>query len=118
VERALKKRQVLEIRAPWKNDSSHNKNISKRICLQNSEKIYKEQREQSLGVQRLARKRSLVNDNIHSSSKKICLDIANSQNPATSSLTNRLKLVPGKMILLIIELVKFIFYLREKIISL
>lgn len=82
------------------NDSSHNRNINDKNRIQNSETTehIKEQLEQSLRAQRLAYKRSSVNNEINSSNKKMCLDISNSQSPVTSSSTQRMKLVPGKMI--------------------
>lgn len=81
------------------NDSSHNRNINDKLRVQNSDTTehIKEQLEQSLRAQRMAYKRSSVNNDINSSSKKICMDVSNSQSPMTSS-TQRLKLVPGKSI--------------------
>jgi len=119
VERELQMQQAMKTRATTayankllNNDSSHNRNTNDKIRLQNSEITdhIKEQLEQSLRTQRLAYKRSSINDDVHSSSKKICLDMPNSQSTVTSSSTQHLKLVPGKMILLVIGLVKFLFY--------
>lgn len=82
------------------NDSSHNRSINDKLRVQNSETTehIKEQLEQSLRAQRLAYKRSSINNDLNSSGKKISLDKSNSHNPVTSSSTQRMKLVPGKMI--------------------
>lgn len=76
------------------NDSSHNRSINDKLRMQNSDSSehIKEQLEQSLRAQRLAYKRSSINND-----KKICLDTSNSQSPVTSSSHQRLKLVPGKI---------------------
>lgn len=82
------------------NDSSHNRSINDKLRI-NSETTehIKEQLEQSLRAQRLAYKRSSVNNEINTANKKMCLDAAsNAQSPVTSSSTQRLKLVPGNMI--------------------
>lgn len=119
MEREIQMQQAMKTRATTaytnkllNNDSSHNRNINDKIRLQNSETTehIKEQLEQSLRAQRLAYKRSSVNNDVHSSNKKICLDMSNSQSPVTSSSTQRLKLVPGKIILLITRILKIILY--------
>lgn len=81
------------------NDSSHNRSINDKSRAQNSEstETIKEQLEQSLRAQRLAYKRSSTNNEIHSANKKLCHD-DNLQSPVTSSSTQRLKLVHGKII--------------------
>lgn len=81
------------------NDSSHNRNINDKLrTSQNSDKTehIKEQLEQSLRAQRVAYKRTSVNNDNNSSNKKLCMDVSNSQSPVTSNSTQRLKLVPGK----------------------
>lgn len=82
------------------NDSSHNRSINDKLRIQNSETTenIKEQLEQSLRAQRLAYKRSSVNNDFNSSSKRMSLDKSNSHSPVTSSSTQRMKLVPGKML--------------------
>lgn len=83
------------------NDSSHNRSINDKLRVQNSDTTehIKEQLEQSLKAQRFAYKRSVTNDSMNSANKKMCLDASsNSQSPVTSSSTQRMKLVPGKII--------------------
>lgn len=82
------------------NDSSHNRSINDKLRIQNSDPTehIKEQLEQSLRAQRIAYKKSSVNNDINSSNKKMCMDVSNSQSPVTSSSTHRMKLVPGKTI--------------------
>lgn len=82
------------------NDSSHNRSINDKLRI-NSETTehIKEQLEQSLRAQRLAYKRSSVNNDMNSANKKMNLDtVSNAQSPVTSSSTQRMKLVPGKII--------------------
>lgn len=107
----MQMQQVLKTRTPStyvnklsNNDSSHNRSINDklRINTETTEHI-KEQLEQSLRAQRLAYKRSSVNNEMNSANKKICLDaVSNAQSSVTSSSTQRMKLVPGKIIKLII----------------
>lgn len=107
MEREMQMQQAMKTRASTayanklsNNDSSHNRSINDKNRIQNSETTehIKEQLEQSLRAQRLAYKRSSVNNEINSINKKMCLDISNSQSPVTSSSTQRMKLVPGKLI--------------------
>lgn len=109
VEREIQMQQAMKTRATTAyanklshNDSSHNKNINDKNRIQNSETTehIKEQLEQSLRAQRLAYKRSSINNEINSSNKKMCLDVSNSQSPVTSSSIQRMKLVPGKITLI------------------
>lgn len=82
------------------NDSSHSRIINDKLRI-NSETTehIKEQLEQSLRAQRLAYKRSSVNNEINPANKKMCLDaVSNAQSQVTSSSTQRMKLVPGKII--------------------
>lgn len=105
MEREIQMQQAMKTRASStftnklsNNDSSHNRNINDKLRVQNSETTehIKEQLEQSLRAQRLAYKRSSVNNEINSANKKICLDVlSNSQNPIASNPTQRMKLVPG-----------------------
>jgi len=105
VEREMQMQQAMKTRASsafanklLHNDSSHNRNINDKLRTQNSDKTehIKEQLEQSLRAQRVAYKRTSVNNDNNSSNKKLCMDVSNSQSPVTSSSTQRLKLVPGK----------------------
>uniref|UniRef100_A0A2S2Q1D7 Nucleosome-remodeling factor subunit n=1 Tax=Sipha flava TaxID=143950 RepID=A0A2S2Q1D7_9HEMI len=105
VEREMQMQQAMKTRASSayvnklsNNDSSHNRSINDKLRVQNSETTehIKEQLEQSLRAQRLAYKRSSVNNDLNSSGKKMCLDKSNSHSPVTSSSTQRMKLVPGE----------------------
>ncbi|VVC31946.1 Hypothetical protein CINCED_3A007015 [Cinara cedri] len=106
VEREIQMKQSMKTRASsaftnklLNTDSSHNRNINDKLCVQNSETTehIKEQLEQSLRAQRLAYKRSSIHNEINSANKKMRLDmLPNSQNPMTSSPTQRMKLVPGE----------------------
>ncbi|XP_060876907.1 nucleosome-remodeling factor subunit NURF301 isoform X2 [Metopolophium dirhodum] len=105
VEREMQMQQAMKTRASsafanklLHNDSSHNRNINDKLRTQNSDKTehIKEQLEQSLRAQRVAYKRTSVNNDNNSSNKKLCMDVSNSQSPVTSSSTQRLKLVPGE----------------------
>ncbi|CAI6343705.1 unnamed protein product [Macrosiphum euphorbiae] len=106
VEREMQMQQAMKTRASsafanklLHNDSSHNRNINDKLrTSQNSDKTehIKEQLEQSLRAQRVAYKRTSVNNDNNSSNKKLCMDVSNSQSPVTSSSTQRLKLVPGE----------------------
>jgi len=106
VEREMQMQQAMKTRASsafanklLHNDSSHNRNINDKLRLQNSDTTdhIKEQLEQSLKAQRIAYKRTSVNNDNNSLNKKLCMD--NSQSPVTSSSTQRMKLVPGKIVL-------------------
>lgn len=105
MEREIQMQQAMKTRASTtysnkllNNDSSHNRNINDKLRIHNSESTehIKEQLEQSLRAQRLAYKRSSTND-LQNVNKKMCQDGSNSQSPVTSSSTQRMKLVPGKM---------------------
>jgi len=107
VEREMQMQQAMKTRASsafanklLHNDSSHNRNINDKLRTQNSNTTenIKEQLEQSLRAQRIAYKRSSVNNDSNSSNKKLCMEVSNSQSPVTSSSTQRMKLVPGKII--------------------
>ena len=107
MEREIQMQQAMKTRATTAfankllhNDSSHNRNINDKLRVQNSDTTdhIKDQIEQSLKAQRIAFKRSSVNNDNNSSNKKLCIDVSNSQSPVTSSSTQRMKLVPGKTI--------------------
>lgn len=105
MEREMQMQQAMKTRASsafanklLHNDSSHNRNINDKLRVQNSDTTIKEQLEQSLKAQRIAFKRTSVNNDNNSSNKKLCMDVSNSPSPMTSS-TQRMKLVPGKIIL-------------------
>lgn len=98
MQQAMKSRSSTYSNKLLSNDSSHNRSINDKSRTQNSEstETIKEQLEQSLRAQRLAYKRSSTNNDIHSANKKLCHD--NLQSPVTSSSTQRLKLVHGKLV--------------------
>ncbi|XP_015374966.1 PREDICTED: nucleosome-remodeling factor subunit NURF301-like isoform X3 [Diuraphis noxia] len=104
VEREMQMQQAMKTRASsafvnklLHNDSSHNRNINdKRVQNSDTTDHIKEQLEQSLKAQRIAYKRTSVNNDNNSSNKKLCMDVSNSQSPVTSSSTQRMKLVPGE----------------------
>lgn len=107
MEREMQMQQAMKTRASsafanklLHNDSSHNRNINEKLRVQNSDTTdhIKEQLEQSLKAQRIAYKRTSVNNDNNSSNKKLCMDVSNPQSPITCS-TQRMKLVPGKIIL-------------------
>lgn len=83
------------------NDSSHNRSINDKLRIQTSETTehIKEQLEQSLRAQRMAYKRSSVNNDMNSMSKKLCLDASSNSQSSVTSSTQRMKLVPGKKII-------------------
>lgn len=123
MDRELQLQQAMKTRAATafankllNNDSFRNRNTNDKFHSQKSESTdhIKEQLEQSLRAQRLAYKKSSITNDVHSSNKKLCLDMSNSQSPVTSSSsTQRLKLVPGNIILFIIEVVKYVMYTHE-----
>ncbi|KAL4097581.1 hypothetical protein QTP88_022332 [Uroleucon formosanum] len=105
VEREMQMQQAMKTRASsafnnklLHNDSSHNRSINDKLRTQNSDTTehIKEQLEQSLRTQKVAFKRTPVNNDNNSSNKKLCMDVSNSQSPVTSSSSQRLKLVPGE----------------------
>lgn len=101
MQQAMKTRTSIYSNKSLNNDSSSYRsirNINDKPRSQNADatETIKEQLEQSLRAQRLAYKRSSTNNDVRSASKNLCQDF-NSHSPVTSSSTQHLKLVPGKI---------------------
>ncbi|XP_050535545.1 nucleosome-remodeling factor subunit NURF301 isoform X2 [Daktulosphaira vitifoliae] len=102
VEREIQMQQAMKTRAAtaYANRHLNNDSLVKSINdkQRNSEtsEHLKEQLEQSLRAQRLAYKRSSMNNDLNSSNKRLCVDVSNSHSPVSNSSTQRMKLVPGE----------------------